>query len=252
MVLQLDPTIPSVWRTPTSLQFGVAPVRAVLSEVGATTERMIGALELGTTSRALEVLGGVDAAHELLHQLGSMVHETTAVDDRREPPEIRIRSGAITAIRAHLGVLVPDAIAWSTPGSRRPGLLIVDHVVAPAEHLAWVRSDRPHLAVIIGESSITVGPFVRPGVTACLRCRDLHRTDADAAWPAIASQLLSAPAAAGGDPVLLAEALAIGVGAVARGAGPGADTAVSISADGERVFAAVRPHPSCGCFGLVE
>ena len=28
-----------------------------------------------------------------------------------------------------------------------------------------------------------VGPFVVPGTTACLRCVDAHRTDADPAWP---------------------------------------------------------------------
>jgi nicotinamidase-related amidase len=37
-----------------------------------------------------------------------------------------------------------------------------------------------------------VGPLVIPGVTSCLRCADLHRSDRDAAWPALAAQLRDA------------------------------------------------------------
>ncbi|MEO6205409.1 MAG: cyclodehydratase, partial [Mycobacteriales bacterium] len=33
------------------------------------------------------------------------------------------------------------------------------------------------------------GPLVRPGVSACLRCLDLHRSDRDPDWPALAAQL---------------------------------------------------------------
>jgi hypothetical protein len=252
MVLRLDPTVPAVWRTPTSLQFGVSPVHAVLDDVGIGVERMISALEIGTTRRALEVLGGVDAAHRLLAALGPTVHDASTERDAVVHPEIRIRSGSIEAIRAQLLVLVPGATPGGAPGAIRPGLLVVDHVVAPSEHLGWMRADRTHLAVVLGEASIVVGPLVRPGRTACLRCRDLHRRDADPAWPAIATQLLDRPAASGTAPILLAEALSLGIRALMRGTGPAAETAVRILADGERVLEALEPHPECGCFGLVD
>ena len=53
MVLRLDPAILSVWRSPHSLQFGIDPVRVVLDNVDASRERMIGALEIGTTAAGL-------------------------------------------------------------------------------------------------------------------------------------------------------------------------------------------------------
>jgi bacteriocin biosynthesis cyclodehydratase domain-containing protein len=34
-----------------------------------------------------------------------------------------------------------------------------------------------------------VGPLVRPGRSACLRCRDLARSERDPAWPLILAQL---------------------------------------------------------------
>ena len=49
--------------------------------------------------------------------------------------------------------------------------------------------DIPHLPVTAFGSRAVIGPFVLPGLTGCLRCRDLHRADHDAAWPRIAVQL---------------------------------------------------------------
>lgn len=251
MVLRLDPSIPSVWRSPTSLQYGVEPPRAVVDDVGTGIERMIHALEIGTTARALEVLGGVDAATRLLETLGPVLREARTPAGTVVPPEIRIRSASIEAIRAHLRVLAPDAAPAVHRDPTRPGLLVVDHVVAPSEHLAWMREDRPHLAIVLGEDSILVGPLVVPGRTGCLRCRDLHRRDADPAWPAIASQLVDRPAAAGDDPILLAGALALGMSAIVRGAGPGVEAGVRLRLDGEHVLEPLAPHPECGCFGIV-
>jgi bacteriocin biosynthesis cyclodehydratase domain-containing protein len=47
----------------------------------------------------------------------------------------------------------------------------------------------PHLAVVVREAGLVVGPLVPPGGRPCLRCLDLHRTDRDPAWPSIAAQL---------------------------------------------------------------
>lgn len=52
-----------------------------------------------------------------------------------------------------------------------------------------VREATPHLVATVREATGVVGPFVVPGVTACLRCLDLHRADRDPAWPLIAAQL---------------------------------------------------------------
>ena len=53
------------------------------------------------------------------------------------------------------------------------------------------------------------GPLVIPGVTSCLACADLHRSDRDAAWPAIAAQLRDAVGVADRATLLATAALAL-------------------------------------------
>ncbi len=50
------------------------------------------------------------------------------------------------------------------------------------------RSTIDHLLVVIDEERIRIGPLIRPGQTPCMHCYDLHRTDWDRAWPALATQ----------------------------------------------------------------
>ncbi len=61
----------------------------------------------------------------------------------------------------------------------------------PEQELAEAlrRSGVPHLAVSACEAIGIVGPLVRPGVTACLRCLDTTRAERDPAWPLILAQL---------------------------------------------------------------
>jgi bacteriocin biosynthesis cyclodehydratase domain-containing protein len=53
-----------------------------------------------------------------------------------------------------------------------------------------MRARVPHLAVTAEEAIGVVGPLVRPGQTACLRCLDLTRAGLDPAWPLILAQLV--------------------------------------------------------------
>lgn len=55
----------------------------------------------------------------------------------------------------------------------------------------WMRAGTAHLPVRLTEGSATVGPFVVPGQTACLRCVDAHHTDADPSWPLLVAQYAS-------------------------------------------------------------
>jgi len=52
----------------------------------------------------------------------------------------------------------------------------------------WMRARTPHVLVRLTEGFATVGPFVDPGRTACLRCLDAHHTDADPSWPLLVAQ----------------------------------------------------------------
>ena len=54
----------------------------------------------------------------------------------------------------------------------------------------WLmRAGVPHLAVAAEEAIGVVGPLVRPGQTACLRCLDITRASRDPAWPLILAQV---------------------------------------------------------------
>jgi hypothetical protein len=68
-----------------------------------------------------------------------------------------------------------------------------------------VRLGVAHLAVTAQEAIGVVGPLVRPGQTACLRCLDLTRSALDPAWPLILAQITGrAPQPAACDAALAA------------------------------------------------
>jgi hypothetical protein len=70
-----------------------------------------------------------------------------------------------------------------------PDLVVVVGWQPPERMLALQRSRVPHLAVSANEAIGIVGPLVRPGTTACLRCLDHTRAERDTAWPLILAQL---------------------------------------------------------------
>jgi bacteriocin biosynthesis cyclodehydratase domain-containing protein len=113
----------------------------------------------------------------------------------------------------------------------------------------------PHLAVHAREASVVVGPLVLPGRTSCLRCADLHRTDADPCWPRLATQLATLPAVA----ELACAQVAAGMAAeqvlallTGRGEAPDEPPATETTFEldplhGTLVRRRWPPHPRCGC-----
>jgi hypothetical protein len=78
--------------------------------------------------------------------------------------------------RGRAGVPVPDLAVVT--GRAGPGLR------------AWLmQAQVPHLVAAAEEAIGVVGPLVRPGQTACLRCLDITRASLDPAWPLILAQL---------------------------------------------------------------
>ncbi|ACQ81137.1 hypothetical protein Bcav_2892 [Beutenbergia cavernae DSM 12333] len=149
--------------------------------------------------------------------------------------------------RAQPGVRV------SARGDARPdvAVLVSSGVAHPWRAAALMREDVTHVSVLSRELDVVVGPFVEPGRTACLRCVDLHRTDRDARWPVVATQL------AGDDPVepesvtlhLAASLLVRDVLAELDGRVP-ATVATTIEVDPFTPFGRIRTwetHPRCGC-----
>ena len=132
-------------------------------------------------------------------------------------------------------------------------LLLSHYVVEPELFGYWLSRDIPHLPIVFSDTGVQVGPFIEPGTGPCLYCLELHRTDADPARTAIASQLWgrTSPAEV---PLVTSEVVALATRLVTRRlAGPPADAATSVfldSATGEATTRQWVRHPDCGCEAL--
>ena len=141
-------------------------------------------------------------------------------------------------------------------------VVLSDYLVADPRVVRELHTARvPHLPVRLRDGAGLVGPLVIPGVTSCLGCADLHRSDRDAAWPAVASQLRDTVGSADRATVLATAALALNqvdrvIRAVRRGDGVGAsaeppptlDTTLEFDVNaGSIVARRWSRHPRCWC-----
>lgn len=160
----------------------------------------------------------------------------------------RPREGAARAI---LASAFPHTRTAHGPDVRPDVVVTVFARVAdPVRLRALVREDVAHLVVVVGEVSVAVGPLVTPGRGPCARCLDLHRTDADPCWPAVATQLRLAPAlgAEAGTAQLAAAVAARTVLGQLDGRPAEAGTVVEVDAlQPQPVVHRWAVHPDCGC-----
>ena len=260
MILRLDPRLPLVWRTPSSVQLGIDPVVVVLDGVTSLDERMLAALVVGVSDSGLAMIAGQHTAERetLLAALGPALATAPA-----QPLSATVAVhgsdslvSAIASVLAHTGI---DVLTGPDPASlaeHRPDLAIIagHHVLAPDLHALWLRRDVPHLPVVIGDAGAVVGPVVEPGDGPCLLCLELHRRDLDAAWPAVATQLLGRRSKAE-TPVLVMEAAAAACRMALDRLATGASAAASLRIDaatGRREVRTWKAHPECGCRGIAH
>ena len=197
-MVRLNPKLPVLWRTPTSLQVGLDPARVVMTDVSPLQERLLAAVVTGTTESALETLAGrTDFAREQVR------HLLTALDPALERPAPAVRShvavcGAgptaerIGELLGSEGVrvsLVQDERAAATLDADL-AVLVGHYVLAPWHLSFWLRRDVPHMPVVFSDTGVRVGPVLTPGRGPCLYCLELAHGDEDPAWPALATQLL--------------------------------------------------------------
>ena len=115
----------------------------------------------------------------------------------------------------------------------------------------------PHLPVRVRDGVGLVGPLVIPEVTSCLVCVDLHRTDGDPAWPALAAQLRDITGCADRPTLLATAALALGqlqrVITGVRSGGGAAPSSLNTSWELDVTTTTLSArrwprHPLCGCW----
>ena len=89
----------------------------------------------------------------------------------------------------------PDVETRPIPPERSTDLVVLtDPAPVDPSLRAVLHQDRiPHLQASVDGQRAVVGPLVLPGRSSCLQCADLHRTDRDPAWPALAVQLAVRP-----------------------------------------------------------
>lgn len=130
-------------------------------------------------------------------------------------------------------------------------LTLDPHVIDPVRARALAQAGARHLPVTLREVSVRVGPLFEPDRPVCHDCLDLWEADADACWPAIATQarLLPEPVL---ERLLLHQCAALAVRAALDCLGDAPDrwraASTELSAD-EPLGVARRwsPHPRCLC-----
>jgi bacteriocin biosynthesis cyclodehydratase domain-containing protein len=259
MILRLDPRLPLVWRSPVSIQLGIDPPVVVLDDVTDTQERLLAALAVGVSEPGTAMIahGRLDERDDLLRRLGPALVPpapdgpvaTIAVSG--DPGLTEPIARALAASGVHV-VTAPTASELAESGADL-AVLASHYVLPPEVHGLWLRRDVPHLPVVLSDTAIAIGPMVEPGTGPCLLCVELHRRDANAAWPAIATQLLGRRSCAGSPALVLEAAAAVCrsvLDRIAAGARAAAASTRIDAATGERTSQLWQPHPECGCRGI--
>ena len=282
-----------LWRDRETIQIGVDPRRAVaLTGIGAAAgliglldgsrdrdQLVAAAAELGIpvplAERLLALLADagllIDYPARMLRGLaadrraGLLPELATASiarqDDDGGAAVLAQRSAALVQIDGdgRIPATIAEVLAASgvrvvaaPPPAGRPALIVLaGRLPDPAGRLP----DIPHLAVSAREAIGMVGPLVRPGSSACLRCLDLARAERDPAWPLILAQLARRQA----EPVACGAALAAAVAAQAAAqvlmfidcpaaAVPAQDATLELVLPGwQWRRRGWPPHPACTC-----
>ena len=160
--------------------------RSVLAARQRSSVRVVGLGRVGTALAGLLAGAGV----------GTVELEDPGLVDPRDVGACGLLPRDVGAPRVAAAARVLHDIApgvRTTRGHRPVDLVVLveDDVADPVAYAPLLEDDVSHLSVVIREASVLVGPLVQPGRSACLRCADLHRTDLDPQWPAVATQLAS-------------------------------------------------------------
>ena len=268
----LNPAMPILLRPDGVVQVGWDPRRAVLVRppAGLSPPRlaeMLRTLQAGATLAGLQEHFGVDPG-ELVTSLVDAGVVTVAARGRTRCASIRIHGRGplsdvlASALRCSGARVTRSSVTRAAPPESTDLVVLSDFLVTDPRVVRELHTvGVAHLPVRLRDGAGLVGPLVIPGVTSCLDCADLHRSDRDAAWPAVASQLRNAVGNADRATVLATAALALNqvdrvIRAVHDGATVGAspeppptlDTTLEFDVNAGAIVARRwSRHPRCWC-----
>ena len=142
-----------------------------------------------------------------------------------------------------------------SPPDRRCQLLVPlgSQVLPPRLNSYFLQQNFNFLPVLAREGGWLIGPLTVPGLSQCSTCLDLYLSEADPAWPTLATQLLCQPVAASSQSVAT-HCINIVVQVVASffsGSEHWLGRYMEFSqADLVGSSQVLSPHPECGCGGL--
>ncbi len=209
----LRPGLHVIRRDESAWQIGLDPRSAVVLSAGEPTDALLRRLGEGSATDADDLvreLGdrglvqAADTAHRLLPATlpPTMRHDRAAVvaldgdTAARTLDQRRDAHVGITSFGGPAGALVAQecrrllTFAGIGLDDRAPRTVALVGVGEPDRTLLdpLVRASTPHTMLRVVAGTVTVGPTVEPGQTACLRCLDAHHIDADPGWPLVLAQ----------------------------------------------------------------
>lgn len=142
-----------------------------------------------------------------------------------------------------------------SPPDRRCQLLVPlgSQVLPPRLNSYFLQQNFNFLPVLARDGGWLIGPLTVPGLSQCSTCLDLYLSEADPAWPTLATQLLCQPVAASSQSVArhCINIVAQVVSSFFSGSEHWLGRYMEFSqADLVGSSQVLSPHPECGCGGL--
>ncbi|PFG16874.1 bacteriocin biosynthesis cyclodehydratase domain-containing protein [Propionicimonas paludicola] len=200
-LLQAVRPLTGVWRGEQSLQVGVGPTAVILEPVPSDVFGVLGMLSQPHS---------IDQLAELCPELGrdwlewvvDRLTESGLVRPWRAEsvrPVVVWGSGPLAERvhaalqRAELHPLPLGQRGWT--GAGQPLIVLAGRTAEPDRWLTdrLLEAGRAALVVRAAPDHGTIGPFIEPPHTPCLRCLDLRRSDLDPQWPRLLAQLCRTP-----------------------------------------------------------
>ena len=142
-----------------------------------------------------------------------------------------------------------------SPPDRRCQLLVPlgSQVLPPRLNSYFLQQNFNFLPVLARDGGWLIGPLTVPGLSQCSTCLDLYLSEADPAWPTLATQLLCQPVAASSQSVAThcINIVAQVASSFFSGSGHWLGRYLEFSqTDLVGSSQVLSPHPECGCGGL--
>ncbi len=142
-----------------------------------------------------------------------------------------------------------------SPPDRRCQLLVPlgSQVLPPRLNSYFLQQNFNFLPVLARDGGWLIGPLTVPGLSQCSTCLDLYLSEADPAWPTLATQLLCQPVAASSQSVtthcinIVAQVVASFFSGSEHWLGRYLEFSQTDLVGSTQVLS---PHPECGCGGL--